>query len=212
MSEQLTIADGIERRMVEMEVRLDNEDDKPTISGLGAVFNKRAEIFPGFFEEILPGAFDDVLKSDDVRALFNHDSNNILGRKSAGTLELRSDKKGLDYKIFPPDTQVGRDVQVSIDRGDVTGSSFSFTVAKNGDSWEERDDGTVLRTITKIKSLGDIGPVTFPAYNDTTVAVRSRDDFQAKLREVEAGVLAAVSQIKIQHEHRERVMQMALRG
>ncbi len=206
---------GPETRMVQQEVRLEKEDDRPIITGLGAVFNKRAEILPGLFEVIKPGAFDGVLKTDDVRGLFNHDINNLLGRKSAGTLELRTTKAGLDYKIFPPDTQVGRDVQVSIKRGDITGSSFSFNVGRNGDTWEESADGTILRTITEFSSLGDVGPVTFEAYEDTTVAARSLDSFRAEPDEAfqqEALDGEAQEEIEIESDAREREMEMAGRG
>ena len=103
-------------------------------------------------------------------------------------------------------------MRTSIKRKDITGSSFSFSVAPNGDDWVENEDGSVLRTITEFSSLGDVGPVTFPAYADTTTAARAKDDFLATLREVEAGALAVVEQVKIEHEHRGRVMQMASRG
>ncbi len=120
MSKQLELPDGVERRMVEMDVR-SSEDDQPILEGTAAVFDTVAEIMPGFFEQIKPGAFSKVLKTDDTRALFNHSSDFPLGRKSAGTLELRQDAKGLHYKIDLPDTQIGRDLPVSIKRGDITG-------------------------------------------------------------------------------------------
>ncbi len=205
----------VECRTVELEVRLDKEDDRPTLKGYAAVYNKRAEIYPGLSEQIKPGAFDGVLKSDDTRALFNHDSNFPLGRKSAGTLELRSDKKGLAYKIFLPDTQIGRDLPINIERGDVTGSSFSFTVEK--DEWVENKDGTIERSIIKLRSLGDVGPVTFPAYQDTTVAARSLDAFRAELEPDEAFQQEALDgeaqeEIEIESDAREREMEMVGRG
>jgi len=166
---------NIERRSVAQEVRADVEDDRPTIEGYAAVFNSETEIWSGFFEEVAPGAFKNSLRSDDPVALFNHDSSLPLGRKSADTLELREDKTGLNYKIFPPDTQIGRDLQTSIKRGDVKGSSFGFVVVE--ETMREEKDGTFHRTINEAQLL-DVSPVTFPAYNDTSVAVRSLDKFK----------------------------------
>ncbi|GAG54511.1 unnamed protein product [marine sediment metagenome] len=171
---------NIEQRFVPLEVRAETENEQPVIIGTAAVYNVRAEIFPGFFEEIKPGAFAGPLKNDDIRGLWNHNSDYPLGRKSAGTLELYDEKDGPHYKIFPPDTQMGRDSIISIKRKDVTGSSFSFTVAPDGAKLKTEEDGTMLRTITELESVGDVGPVTYPAYSDTTVAVRSRDAFLAE--------------------------------
>jgi len=153
------------------------EDGTPTgLTGLAAVFNSETELFPGLCERIAPGAFSSSLKRpDDVRVLFNHDRNMVLGRTKAGTAELAQDDDGLQFSVDLPNTQTGRDVAESIERGDVDGCSFAFTV--KADSWEQRDDGTELRTIEDVV-LFDVGPVTFPAYADTTVAVRSRDQWR----------------------------------
>jgi hypothetical protein len=86
----------------------------------------------------------------------------VLGR-TPHTLRLKEDNVGLRYEITPPDTQDGRDIRTLIERGDIRGSSFSFTVAKDGDTWEETD-GVILRTVTRVSTLVDVGPVTFPAY------------------------------------------------
>jgi len=150
-----------------------NGDELPKIEGYAAVFNKNSEDM-GFIERIAPGAFKNALKTSDVRALFNHDSNIILGRKSSGTLELKEDKKGLFMSVTPPDTQLVRDMVLSpIERGDVTQQSFGFTV--QSDDWDYRDNEPSIRTITEIKELFDVSPVTFPAYPDTAVALRSLD-------------------------------------
>jgi len=150
-----------------------NGDELPKIEGYAAVFNKDSEDM-GFIERIAPGAFKNSLKTSDVRALFNHDSNIILGRESSGTLELKEDKKGLFMSVTPPDTQLVRDMVLSpIERGDVTQQSFGFTV--QSDDWDYRDNEPSIRTITEIKELFDVSPVTFPAYPDTAVALRSLD-------------------------------------
>jgi len=154
-----------------------NGDELPKIEGYAAVFNKDSEDM-GFIERIAPGAFKNSLKTSDVRALFNHDSNIILGRKSSGTLELKEDKKGLFMSVTPPDTQLVRDMVLSpIERGDVTQQSFGFTV--QSDDWDYRDNEPSIRTITEIRELFDVSPVTFPAYPDTAVALRSLDKIKS---------------------------------
>lgn len=148
----------------------------PLIRGHAAVFDSLSENLGGFREVIAPGAFDDVL-GDDVRALFNHDPNAILGRSTAGTLRVGVDAAGLTYEIDPPDTQAARDLLVSMERGDVRESSFGFRVARGGDTWDENDDGVLIRTITKVARLYDVSPVTFPAYPDTDAAKRTLSEY-----------------------------------
>lgn len=161
-----------------VEVRNVGPDDKPTIVGYGAVFETKSENLGGFTEIIERGAFDDVM-DDDVRALFNHDNNIILGRRASGTLSLSIDDIGLRYEIDPPDTQLIRDMVLTpINRGDVTQSSFGFYVGE--DTWEEDRDGTVTRTIIKVEELLDVSPVTFAAYPDTDVALRKLTAFVDK--------------------------------
>lgn len=157
-----------------VEVRAD-DDGKKTIVGHAAVFDSLSENLGGFREKIQQGAFDDVL-SDDVRALFNHDRNQVLGRTTSGTLRISVDDTGLKYEIDTPDTQVARDLTVLMQRGDVNQSSFGFVVDQ--DKWEEDDDGRVVRTITKLRRLLDVSPVTYPAYPDTDVAVRSMEQWK----------------------------------
>lgn len=157
-----------ETRIGTVEVRSDDGENR--ISGYAAVFNRLSENLGGFREKILPNAFDNVL-NDDVRALINHQSSLILGRTSADTLQISVDSRGLHYRIDPPDTQYARDLIASIQRGDITQSSFAFQV--EDDNWNEDDDGRLIRTIKSFKKLFDIAPVTYPAYPDTSVAVRS---------------------------------------
>lgn len=112
------------------EVRAERHDDNPAhIIGYGSVFDCRSELIFGSFREIIrPGAFDDVL-GDDVRALFNHDPNFILGRSAAGTLNLSVDERGLRYDIQAPETQTIRDLVLApMQRGDINQSSFAFRV------------------------------------------------------------------------------------
>jgi hypothetical protein len=152
-----------------------NGDGNRMIVGYAARFNSETELSKGLYEKILPGAFDGVL-DQDVRALFNHDPNIILGRTKSGTLKLSVDENGLKYEITPPDTGVARDLLESIARGDVSQSSFGFRVKE--DSWTERSDGTFARSIRKVDTLYDISPVTYPAYQDTEVALRSNQNWK----------------------------------
>lgn len=159
----------------------------PKVRGYAAVFGKDSENLGSenyqFREVIEPGAFDDVLL-DDVRALLNHDPNFILARSKngEGTLTIGTDSIGLWYEFEAPDTTAGRDLTVSIKRGDIDQSSFSFTVSKDGQTWEEKQegDGPVImkRTIKKVSRLYDVSPVTYPAYPDATVALRSLQEFR----------------------------------
>lgn len=168
----------------ELETRQDAEDGElPTIKGHAAVFNKFSEDLGGFREKIATGAFKGVMK-DDVRALFNHNDDLILGRTTAGTLKIGTDKRGLRFENSLPDTSYARDLVVSMRRGDVTQASFGFIVANGGDEWRENEEGIIERTITRLERFFDVSPVTFPAYPDTAVAVRGLQDFIAAKDEV----------------------------
>lgn len=147
-----------------------NEAGAKVLDGHAAVFNLDSEEMWGFTERVAPGAFSRAIQEDDVRALFNHNPDYILGRNTAKTLRLNEDPVGLAFDVDLPDTQCARDLAVSIGRRDITGCSFSFTT--RADKWVYNEDGTVQRTILDVE-LCDVGPVTFPAYPDTDVAVRS---------------------------------------
>ena len=153
------------------------------IVGHAAVFNVMGD--GGWFrEKVAPGAFADSIQTDDIRALFNHDANLILGRNRAGTLKLAEDERGLRIEIDPPDTQVARDLLVSLERGDINQMSFGFQVVV--DSWEHNTEGNALdiRTLEKVR-LWDVSPVTFPFYKETDVAIRSHEEWQKTLKEPE---------------------------
>lgn len=168
-----------ETRCYSGEIRAEQQDTQPTrIIGYGSVFNSRSEPLWGFREIIKPGAFDGVL-NDDVRALFNHDANFILGRTVAGTLALSVDERGLQYDISAPDTQTIRDLVLEpMRRGDIDQSSFGFRIAHDGEHWYEDDEGIVIREILRFSRLFDVSPVTYPAYQDTDSAVRSLKAWQ----------------------------------
>jgi Escherichia/Staphylococcus phage prohead protease len=159
----------IERRAV-AEVRAKEKDDGgSTIEGYAAVFNVMSEDI-GFREVIMSGAFDRALKEQhDVRALVNHDSNQILGRTKSGTLTLEVDEHGLRATISPPDTQPARDVVTSIKRGDLDAMSFAFSTLK--DQWRT-EEGEPVRELVDLELL-DVSVVAYPAYAATQVSARA---------------------------------------
>lgn len=178
-----------ETRSYHIEIRAEGgEGEMPRLEGTAAVYDKPAEIHTwggSFIEVIERGFFDDVW-NDDVRALFNHDSNYVLGRTKSGTLELKDNEDGLGVIIHPPDTQMGRDTVTSIQRGDVDQMSFAFSVKRGWDEWKENDEGVMVRTLKKgaCKELFDVSPVTYPAYPQTSIAVRSAlERFEAERAE-----------------------------
>lgn len=166
----------MERRtlpMEEAELRLDDPDDgSGRLEGYAAVFDSPSRDLGGFTEIIKPGAFDPALEDSDIRALFNHDPDNLLGREGNGTLRLTQDERGLRYSVELDDTQVAQFVRQKVSRRDLQGSSFTFSVAEDGDEFRTRD-GELVREVRSIDRVGDVGPVTFEAYEATQVAARS---------------------------------------
>lgn len=164
----------LERRITTSPVTLETPKGM-AFSGYAAKFGIRTEIgnakLWGFYEEIASSAFDRAIReAQDVRLLFNHNPDLLLGRTSSGTLRLKTDSVGLWNDAELPDTTLGRDISVQIQRRDITGQSFAFVTRK--DMWETLDDGTELRTVLDL-DLFDTGPVTYPAYEDTTAGVRA---------------------------------------
>jgi len=150
------------------------DDGQEVLAGYAAPFNQLSVMLWGFRERIRPGAFSGSLNGD-VRALWQHDSAAVLGRTRAGTLRLSEDDVGLAFELEPPDTQIGRDAMTLIRRGDVDQMSFGFNVLPDGSEWSESDDGVLIRTLTNV-TLMEISPVTWAAYPQTSVNVRS-DNF-----------------------------------
>lgn len=172
--------DGQERRSVRQTLEFREADEGASISGYAAMFNDETVIGGGpwgFREVILPGAFDEAIKADDVRALFNHNPDILLGRTESKTLRLKADKKGLHYDVDLPDTAAAKDVRTLIKRGDVSGSSFAFRVEQDDDEqWdysEVKNGRLPLRKIVRAR-LYDVSPVTYPAYPSTSVSARSK--------------------------------------
>lgn len=175
----MTTTPEAEKRSVALPVehRAD-ENGTVTLKGYAAVFGEMADI-GGYFREVLaPGAFTKTLKTADVRAYFDHDRGRVLGRSSSGTLRLEEDRKGLAVEIDLPDTSDGRDVRTLVERGDVSGMSFGFIVLRQ--EWDETGDVPV-RTIHEVE-LREVSVVSEPAYEGTSIALRSLDDMRKEAR------------------------------
>jgi len=167
---------SIERRFIKGASIQARSGEKPGIAGIGVVYDQVYD--NGWFLEIVkPGACARVLsENQDVRCLFNHDTNQLLGRTKSGTLRLQDSAAGFSFDCdTDPNTGPGRDVSAMINRGDIDGCSFSFNVRK--DTWSDEYDaaGHYVSTTRSIDDIDmfDIGPVTFPAYTQTSVGARS---------------------------------------
>ena len=159
-----------ERRTATEGVELREEGETLTAFGYASVFDQMSQNLGGFLERVAPGTFRSTLNQADVRALFNHEPDHLLGRSGAGTLRMEEDDKGLRYEIDLPATTLGHDVAALLRRGDISGSSFGFRTIT--DEWSETDAGFPLRTLTEV-ALRDVGPVTFPAYSSSEASLRS---------------------------------------
>lgn len=174
------------KRPVQLEQRKDGDTETSTVKGHAAVFydgtrSSEYRLWGDTYERIMPGAFDEAVTRDDVRALFNHDENMVLGRNKAGTLRMSIDNVGLAYEVDLGNTTVARDVAEHISRGDVTGSSFGFVVTD--ERWVEAPESeyaSEFREITAVR-LFDVSPVTYPAYEATDVQLRA-DGHEAEAR------------------------------
>lgn len=174
--------DNIEVRSFNIELRDDfGQEPSRHIEGYGSVFNQRSVDLGGFQEIIAPGAFDGVIERSDVKCYLDHNpEKGILARSrnGKGSLSLELDERGLKYSFDAPHTNLGDEVVEGLKRGDYSQSSFAFTV--ESESWTKEEDGTYLRTINKIGGLYDVSIVANPAYEGTSVALRSLDAFKAQ--------------------------------
>lgn len=144
------------------------------VEGYALVFNKESNDLGGFTEVIEPTALENVLEKSDILCLLNHNEDRgVLARSQygKGSLFLGIDSTGLKYRFEAPNTALGDELLEGLKRGDISTSSFAFTIEK--DTWTKKD-GKYLRTINKFKQLFDVSPVYRPAYNDTSVRIDTR--------------------------------------
>lgn len=174
----MTTKPEIESRTLVRKVETRSADDRMTVAGYAAVFGDTADIGAYFKEVIAPGAFTKTIQNNDIRAYYSHDRGRVLGRQSAGTLRLREDERGLAVEIDLPDTSDGRDVRTLIERGDVSGMSFSFRAIR--EEWNEATRPPT-RTLYEVE-VYEVSVVAEPAYGGTSVALRSLDDARREAR------------------------------
>ncbi len=168
---EIRVAQGIELREVE---------GKPVLTGYAAKYGTDSKpIFGEFVETIAPDAFKRTVAEAviDVRALFNHSKDALLGRRGSGTLRLFNDATGLRFELDVPDTTLGRDTLELVRRNDIYGMSFAFRTVKDAWVYPAARTDMARRTLLDV-DLYDVSPVTDPAYEDTSIAVRSYADNQ----------------------------------
>lgn len=174
------------------EIRNSNNEITPilpesrTVSGYAIVFNSDSNDLGGFIERIDPNSLNGVVEKSDVLCLLNHNEDRgVLARsnKGEGSLTLEIDEIGLKYTFEAPNTALGDELLEGIRRGDISTSSFAFTVGK--DSWSKMENGTYLRTINSINELFDVSPVYRAAYDATSVKADSRGLDAIKQKEKE---------------------------
>ena len=154
--------------------------DSRTVEGYAIVFNAESRDLGGFREVIQPTALDGILEKSDILCLLNHNEDRgILARSryGEGSLELTVDEVGLKYRFEAPATALGDELLEGLKRGDITTSSFAFTIDK--DTWTKQD-GRYLRTINSFKELYDVSPVYKEAYPDTSVALRKMQEMESE--------------------------------
>ena len=195
----------MEKRIFNIENKFETrEDGQEVVVGYGSIFNSRSENLGGFFEYISPSAISqETIEKSDVRALINHDPNLVLARSTAGNLSLSVDEKGLRYEFEIPETSYGKDLAINMKNGNISQSSFAFTVGS--DVWSTDEDGYDIRTITSIDKLYDVSPVTYPAYSqaesDLVVAQRGLAMYKEKqeIKEEETDLVArSLAKLKIE--------------
>lgn len=174
---------SVERRYTPGRLELRGEgEDKGTIGGYAAVFNKLSRNLGGFVEELSKGTFNRAANDgwQDVICRYNHSDDQLLGTTRSGTLRLMVDEFGLRYDCDLPKSRA--DLLELVERGDINKSSFAFRAVE--DDWTQTEQGYPKRTLLSLE-LVDVAPVVSPAYIDTTAGLRSlATKFDADLEEV----------------------------
>lgn len=172
----------MERRFQKIDREIETREGR-TIYGYGVVFNRDSVDLGGFIETIDRRAFDHLLSDPNIMILANHRSEFLLGRTGAGTARIGVDDFGLWYEVTIPESR--QDIYESVERRDMVGSSFGFFPGETEWTKPEKKGDPYRAHVKKVDRLFDVGPVTFPAYPDTTTQARSvdhvRDEFKAML-------------------------------
>ena len=172
----------VEQRVWPLELRQDGEGDGYELHGYAAVFDTWSDIGGKFYERFMPGAFTKTINESDQVALWNHNDQYPLGRKSEGSLELSEDKHGLAFRVkLNPEIPSHKEVYLQTKNRLIKGASFRFSVVNNKEDWERDDEERLRRTIREVR-LYEVSPVTFPAYEATELQARAAE--YLKLAEV----------------------------
>lgn len=170
-----------EIRNIQYQIKRSNDDSR-LVEGVAIVFNSSSQNM-GFYETILPSAIDeDTINRSDIFCYLNHDENRgVLARSryGSGSLSLSIENDGLHYRFEAPKTQLGDELLSYLERGEITTSSFAFTVAENGQRWYRDSDGVLHREISKIDRLFDVSPVWCAAYEATSCVRRKLDEIES---------------------------------
>lgn len=165
------------------EITRDEETpDERTIEGYFALYESETELWAGSYEIISKGAFENTIQKNDIRALWNHNTQYVLGRNKNGSLELKADDKGLFATIKLPNTQYAEDLYSLVKRGDIDQASFGFNILD--EELEELADGGYRWRIKDI-DLHEISVVTFPAYENTSVQAREKQVKEIETRKLQ---------------------------
>lgn len=187
----------MEQRYMELKnVTTRSDDDGVYLEGIFVAYDSIYNVYPGATESIARGAFTDSINGD-VRALYNHNTDIVLGRTSAGTLELRDTEEGLwgRIKINPQDSDA-MNAYARIKRGDLTGCSFGFDIPEGGENVTYKENGDVHFTITKVEPLVEVSPCVFPAYEATHISARRKDLEEVRKRQTDAWKERAKQKLK----------------
>lgn len=192
---------------IHLEKRGDDNKESRKVEGYAALFDTETQINDWLIESIDKNAFDKC-NYDDCIMCFNHDENQIVARYSAKTLTLEVDDKGLKFSAEMPNTSAGNDILENIRCGNIQGCSFAFIVKSAEWTFSDNSNEPDRRNITEIDKLYDVSPVVHPAYADTTVALRAKEEHSTQKDEERKIALSA----KIQQEKRERSYRLAEMG
>ena len=157
-------------------IRSEAEGESRVAAGYAVIYRSKTDIGGMWTEEIAEGAFAETLENEDQRALIDHDTGRLIGRRSSGTLRLKDEAKGVNVEIDLPDTTDGRDLAILLERGDMDGMSFAMRVQE--ETWDFEQEPP-HRTITKARMF-EVSAVTFPAYDDTELGLRSLEKARKK--------------------------------
>lgn len=176
----------LEHRTMQMSgMKIREENGKRRLEGYFSVFDQPYEVWPGWIETIAPGAFSRALASgQDVKVLWNHNADIVLGSTGNKTADLREDQRGLfgGVEINEQD-QDAKNAYARVDRGDVNGCSFGFEISRMEESWDE--DGTYRTRILEVSPLYEVSPCTFPAYTQTSITSRAQEQLEAAREKLE---------------------------